>query len=542
MFNHKGKSWQIIPRLYMCVLAAMILLMVYMGVSQRADAIQNEPVTGSRILEASSCTEIQDDTAPAGIRKEYILDGAEPEQSNDCLAFYVVRQYVQVYLDEELIYSLTPKNSSFVCQDVGCNWVIIPLGEECRGRQIRVVATPVYEEVKNRTLEFRIGSRYMVSIEVIREDLDEILLSVLAIGVGIAFIMVFLVSLLQQKEKTSLLYLGMFSGCLGIWKITDIRSASLLFIRHPMLVSQVSLAALGLAIVPFALFIRTQFKGKTHRLLDLSVCISLGAAILQILLQLTGIMDLRESLKLSHLAMGVTVVAVAELVAAEWRRGRRNRKLWITMVFFVLCAAGAVSDMLLFYLRGTSFGITNTIILFVLYIIIMGSLTLMEINQQASIDYGTGLYNRSRCSELIKDDTVLEEHMCFMMFDLNQLKAVNDTLGHEAGDGMILRFAEALRQNIPASAFLGRYGGDEFIALIGDCTREKALDILAAVDVTVREDNEIHSEGKVCYAAGYALSDEFPGSTVKMLLEKADQDMYENKRAYYENIHTLEDM
>lgn len=211
------------------------------------------------------------------------------------------------------------------------------------------------------------------------------------------------------------------------------------------------------------------------------------------------------------------------------------------MVFFVLCAAGAISDMLLFYLRGTSFGITNTIILFVLYIIIMGSLTLMEINQQASIDYGTGLYNRSRCSELIKDDTVLEEHMCFMMFDLNQLKAVNDTLGHEAGDEMILRFAEALRQNIPASSFLGRYGGDEFIALIRDCTREKALDILAAVDATVREDNEIHSEVKVCYAAGYALSDEFPGSTVKMLLEKADQDMYENKRAYYENIHTPAD-
>ena len=45
-----------------------------------------------------------------------------------------------------------------------------------------------------------------------------------------------------------------------------------------------------------------------------------------------------------------------------------------------------------------------------------------------------------------------------------------------------------------------------------------------------------HHDPKVHYAAGYAMSDDWPESTLRMLLEKADQAMYENKRTYYESM------
>lgn len=56
-----------------------------------------------------------------------------------------------------------------------------------------------------------------------------------------------------------------------------------------------------------------------------------------------------------------------------------------------------------------------------------------------------------------------------MIFDLNDLKYTNDTLGHEAGNQMIKQFAHILSSQLPGMAFVGRYGGDEFLAMIRHC-------------------------------------------------------------------------
>ena len=51
------------------------------------------------------------------------------------------------------------------------------------------------------------------------------------------------------------------------------------------------------------------------------------------------------------------------------------------------------------------------------------------------------------------------------MFDLNNLKTTNDTMGHSAGDRLIMDFARLLRSVIPDKGFVGEYGGDEFMAV-----------------------------------------------------------------------------
>ena len=60
----------------------------------------------------------------------------------------------------------------------------------------------------------------------------------------------------------------------------------------------------------------------------------------------------------------------------------------------------------------------------------------------------------------------------WLFFDLNDLKEVNDTLGHIAGDTLIMNFAHIIRTSITSKRyFVGRYGGDEFIALLNDVSR-----------------------------------------------------------------------
>ena len=271
----KNRHSQLFPRIYAGIFVCMIILLIYLGINQRSAVAQKNPSIESRRVQNVTCTEIQDDSAPAGLRREYILEDIQKEQSNDCLAFYLVHQYAQVYIEDELVYSLTPENAAFVNQDVGCNWVMLPLSQDMVGKQMQIVVTPIYQEVKNRTTEFLIGSRYRISLETVRSDLADILLSIVALGVGIGFMVISLMSLLQRKGKNTLLYLGLFSACIGTWKILDIQSAPLIFYRHPMLLSQISLAALSLAVVPFILYIQLQFKESRHRVLDVAGGISL---------------------------------------------------------------------------------------------------------------------------------------------------------------------------------------------------------------------------------------------------------------------------
>lgn len=531
--RYEDKLHQKIPLFYLIIICGMILLMIYLGINQNSIIFQKEEENGFQLLEDVRYEEVEDPEAPAGITKEYIIDPLPVGQGDNCFAFYLVHHYAQVYREGERIYSLDPRNDSFVTKNVGCNWVMIPVSEKDRGKQIRVVVTPVYKDVAGRNVDFYLGSRYVISAARIRGDLVDILLSALAIGVGFVFIIVSVFSWIQKRNKNSLLYLGIFSCFVGLWKITDIRSAPLFFPYNTMLLSQISLSALALSVIPFLLFIYAQFK-KKHKLLDVACVVSGVVIILQILLQLTGKMDLRESLKLSHVAMGITAIAVVLAVADEWKN--KEKRIWITFGFFLFLVAGVALDVILFYIRGNSYRIMNTIAVLLAYVVVMGAISIVEMNQRATIDFATGLFNRSRCSEMIKKEEVISEELCLMMFDLKQLKKINDTFGHEAGDEMISRFADALRQNIPGRAFLGRYGGDEFIAVIKMCDEEMALKILSHLEDTVKQHNRLNGNVKLSYAAGYALSKEYPGCTMAMLLEKADNHMYQNKRTYYEKL------
>ena len=90
----------------------------------------------------------------------------------------------------------------------------------------------------------------------------------------------------------------------------------------------------------------------------------------------------------------------------------------------------------------------------------------LTLKDEASRDYMTGLLNRrglqAAMDSLRKED--LPVAVC--LFDLDDLKKVNDTFGHEEGDRLIQSFADLLRRKTRAKDILCRYGGDEFLVVL----------------------------------------------------------------------------
>ena len=170
-------------------------------------------------------------------------------------------------------------------------------------------------------------------------------------------------------------------------------------------------------------------------------------------------------------------------------------------------------------------------------LVIMQTLTAMKmamknklLEQRAYTDAHTGLPNKGACEALLRDqDTIVEPTAC-IMFDLNNLKTTNDTMGHSAGDRLIMDFARLLRSVIPDKDFVGRYGGDEFMAVIYHTGKTEIGELLQSLSREKDRLNSNEDQIPIDYACGWAHSTDEGTCTLQMLLDKADSYMYENKQ------------
>jgi diguanylate cyclase (GGDEF)-like protein len=115
--------------------------------------------------------------------------------------------------------------------------------------------------------------------------------------------------------------------------------------------------------------------------------------------------------------------------------------------------------------------------------------------------------------------------------DLDGLKFINDTYGHRAGDVALRHVARCLQGSIRAQDVCGRYGGDEFLAVLSDCDRAhgeaKAVELQAAVDVLqVEVRPNVHVPVGISVGAAAYPDD---GDSLDRLLETGDARMYADK-------------
>ncbi len=158
-----------------------------------------------------------------------------------------------------------------------------------------------------------------------------------------------------------------------------------------------------------------------------------------------------------------------------------------------------------------------------------------RLEEKAYIDIHTGLPNKSKCHEMIKGVNFSNSKSAVIMFDLNYLKKVNDTLGHVAGDTLIQNFANLLREELPQNYFIGRFGGDEFIAIVNGVEESQIESDLIRLSEKIHKFNEFSYQIPISYAYGYAVSLN-EGECLQTLLKRADENMYICKKEMHKDL------
>lgn len=159
-----------------------------------------------------------------------------------------------------------------------------------------------------------------------------------------------------------------------------------------------------------------------------------------------------------------------------------------------------------------------------------------ELSKKAFTDVHTGLPNKNMCEDVLHSVNIDDSKVCIIMFDLNDLKKVNDTMGHAYGDAMIKGFATIIRSVFRDDDFVGRYGGDEFIAVLHNLEVETVESVLKRVANEVEKHNMNNKNIHISYAYGYAHSDQCKDDSMDRLLNRADTNMYNYKKEYKRKI------
>jgi len=156
-----------------------------------------------------------------------------------------------------------------------------------------------------------------------------------------------------------------------------------------------------------------------------------------------------------------------------------------------------------------------------------------RLREYATTDALTRVYNRayglSMLERLMNECSRLDRKLTVFMIDVNNLKRINDTQGHKAGDAAIQRVARALRDGLRVVDVVSRFGGDEFLVVLPFTSLDQATGAIERVRRNLRENAE--ADGcRPDFSYGGAEYDPAEGITMTKLLEIADKRMYEQKR------------
>lgn len=153
------------------------------------------------------------------------------------------------------------------------------------------------------------------------------------------------------------------------------------------------------------------------------------------------------------------------------------------------------------------------------------------LQKKVYLDEATGLPNKNKCEEILgnPEPVPLDGLTAVCVFDLNNLRTINNNLGHEKGDEYIRSFAVELRKAVPVEYFTGRDGGDEFIAVFHGLDHSEIRRMLRMIREHMVAYSAEHPEMPLSYAVGYALSCDFEQCTMRELFRLADKNMYVDK-------------
>lgn len=482
-------------------------------------------------------TQINDSSAKQGIIRNFSFTVTDADKEEN-LMFYLVHSNTKVYVDGKLVYSRETKDNAIVSSSAGCYWVKIGLKSEYNGKTINIKIEPMYKNMIDRTIKFYEGEQYSVFNMVLRHDMPVMLLGFILIVLGVIFFVVSLYYKLENRNAANFAYLGLLALFVGTWKLLDTRFMAWFVEDYERFIALLSNACVILIPIAFQLHIISNYrkKDKFSRFMYDSAFLNMIIGAIAFILDFTRVLDIRQYTDFYFCYMFIVIAIVLVLETITLSKEKKNKENVLIAISSIILFVFAMFDIVIFLDKNRTSSPNYLMIGALIYLSTYALVTLKDMHDTYSRDRATGLYNRNKCNEVIRF-SAKNRLATFIAFDVNNLKYINDNYGHAYGDIALSAFADIMRSCIPAGNFLGRSGGDEFIAIVYTTQQSRIERIIADINEHIDTYNKTSkNDFELSVAIGYAFANETNDANYRDLNNLADKRMYENKRKMKESV------
>ncbi|MDE7246884.1 MAG: GGDEF domain-containing protein, partial [Lachnospiraceae bacterium] len=370
----------------------------------------------------------------------------------------------QVYVDGELRYEPVRRESNAYNKSFGNRWNYVPLYSSDAGKIVEVRFHTVYEGGRAGIDHLCIGSAAGEIMGTFTSKAVAFSTCLLILFVGLLLIVADIPANLQMHKNHELLYLGLFAIGIAVWCLAETNLLQF-YTDDSRLIQFLSCCSLIPIPIPLVLYLDAAFGFKRKVAVPAICGLTLAEFVICTVLHFTGVMDYHETLIFSNVMAVISafllLYSILKNAFQEGKSKRWNTYKILRTIGFLGLGFAAVIDILRYYRGRINDNAMFVRIGLLIFILCYGISSLEKVinavklgarsqlvSQLAYRDGLTGVGNRTafqeRLVELEKERKQLSG-IAIIMFDVNDLKLINDNQGHQKGDQLLVCSAEIIR-------------------------------------------------------------------------------------------------
>lgn len=476
----------------------------------------------------------------------------EKIDSEKSIVFRSKNCYVEVFIGETSVYKTQVSTAPFYNHSPGTRWNVFSVQKEDMGKKIHIEITQAYHDGRAKVDNFYYGDHGAIILNLVKSKIFGCMISFIIIFVGILFLAAWIVLNISRTQKNnSLLWLGVFSLIAGGWCVLETNLLQI-FTDHLQLIQVVNNMLLVLGGLPLFLYMDSIYGVFRYRIVRILGGLNIAYVLFAVVSQMSGGWDYHETLNGAIITYGIALIILVKCLISQYKDMEKLQYLksgilnylqplgilWLGAGLFVDLLSYLTSDVLdrAFFIR---IGLLGFVIFFGagnIYQMIMLVQKGMEtefISNLAYQDGLTGAGNRTAYMEKLQriEKEPSKDTLAIVMFDINNLKWINDTFGHKTGDDLITNCSELINKAFSPRWEIYRIGGDEFVGLLQENGVEKTCkNAIERLSTLIREFNDIQNfVFPVAIAAGSSFCKTVTKDNIEIAEKEADHNMYKNK-------------
>lgn len=456
--------------------------------------------------------------------------------------------YCNIYIDGELVHKDRINDNKIYGSSPGSRWHIVAVNASDRPVNLCLEVRTCFYNADGLIDNIYLGEAEDVYRKVTSSRLAGFIVSTFLHLISIVILLLYAYAKKYYHVNPDLLYLGIAAFFSAQWSSAESYLWQL-FMGYSEVFHLIGYLSLGAIPLSFGVLSYYRLDGRFKKFSKGFSIVSAINLITIITLHITGIREFHFTLPFTHILV-VAIIPMMIKVALSYTTEDEdsNQKIrdiivYTLLALLIICLLTAVLKYTFGFYSDYSSYIRIAIICFLFCLIILQIKQLAStfskglkadmLHDMALTDHMTGLYNRTAFNEHTSDYNYAIDSFSplgVIQFDVNNLKTVNDTLGHEKGDQMITAVAEGLKLAFQDGCKTYRTGGDEFLTIIRSSDPVSVYNegIKVLQEYCLEKNRQSDLGFKLRIAHGFVL---VKGNlSLSEAIEEADTLMYENKR------------